>query len=305
MISRFPVYQDVCMSPHLAGALYVAVSASCFGAMAIFAKYAYQDGVDVPTLLLLRFSIAAVTMVAIVVAQRRAWPRGLNFWLLAAMGGIGYVGQSYCFFSALEFASAALVALLLYLHPFMVTLLSAALFGQALTRIRLLAVFAALLGTALIIGADVSGQPLGIALGVAAAVIYSAYLLTANRVMRHEDPVAASTLVMSAAAVSLALLAIFNGVALPQSLPGWSAILAIAGVSTVIAMVCLFIGIQRLGASDAATLSTLEPVVTTLLAAALLGEHISVVQMAGGVVILAAVIVLARYGQPPVARQGA
>lgn len=293
------------MSSHRAGALYVALSASCFGAMAIFAKYAYQDGVDVATLLLLRFSIAAVVMIGIVALQRRAWPRGLNFWLLAAMGGIGYVSQSFCFFSALEFASAALVALLLYLHPFIVTVLSAVLFGQALTRIRIITVLVALLGSALVIGADVSGQPAGIALGLAAAAIYSAYLLTANRVMRQEDPVAASTVVMAAAAVVLGMMAAARGPALPHSLAGWSAVLAIAGVSTVIAMVCLFIGIQRLGAADAATLSTLEPVVTTVLAAIVLGEHITSVQTAGGALILVAVIVLARYGQSKAARPAA
>lgn len=290
------------MSSHRSGALYVALSASCFGAMAIFAKYAYQDGVDVATLLLLRFSIAAVVMIGIVTVQRRAWPRGLNFWLLAAMGGVGYVSQSFCFFSALEFASAALVALLLYLHPFIVTLLSAVLFGQTLTRIRIITVLVALLGSALVIGADVSGQPAGIALGLAAAAIYSAYLLTANRVMRQEDPVAASTVVMAAAAVVLGMMAAARGPALPHSLAGWSAVLAIAGVSTVVAMVCLFIGIQRLGAADAATLSTLEPVVTTVLAALVLGEHITTVQTAGGVLILVAVIALARYGQSSAAR---
>ncbi|TVO69467.1 DMT family transporter [Denitromonas ohlonensis] len=286
------------MTPHRAGALYVALSATCFGAMAIFAKYAYLDGVDVATLLLLRFSIAAVIMIALVVVQRRVWPRGLNLGLLAAMGGIGYVGQSFSFFSALEFASAALVALLLYLHPFIVTVLSAVFFGQALTQVRIVAVLAALVGTALVIGADVSGQPMGIALGVAAALIYSAYLLTANRVMRQEDPVAASTVVMSSAAVVLCVMAAFNGPQLPQSTSGWAAILAIACVSTVVAMVCLFIGIQRLGAADTATLSTLEPVVTTVLAAVFLGEQISSIQVVGGMVILAAVIVLARYGQP-------
>ncbi|WP_333858679.1 DMT family transporter, partial [Denitromonas sp.] len=178
-----------------------------------------------------------------------------------------------------------------------VTVLSAVLFGQALTQVRVLSVLAALTGTGLVIGADVSGQPMGIALGVAAAVIYSAYLLTANRVMRQEDPVAASTVVMSSAALVLGAMAAFNGPQLPQSVSGWASILAIAGISTVIAMVCLFIGIQRLGAADTATLSTLEPVVTTVLAAVFLGEQISSMQLAGGLVILAAVIVLARYSQ--------
>ena len=286
------------MSPHLSGALYVALSATSFGAMAILAKFAYQDGMDVATLLFLRFAIAAAVMSLIVTVRGLRWPRGVNLGLLMLLGGVGYVGQSFSFLSALEYASAALVALLLYLHPFIVTVLSAVLFGQALTRTRVFSLICALLGTAFVIGADVSGQPLGIVLGVAAALIYSAYLLTANRVMRQEQPMAASTVVMTAAATVLALIVLWRGAAWPQSATGWGVVVCVALVSTVVAMACLFVGIQRIGAADAATLSTLEPVVTALLGATLLGEALSGLQLLGGAIILAAVIFLARYGQP-------
>ena len=70
--------------------------------------------------------------------------------------------------------------------------------------------------------------------------------------------------------------------------------LAIALVSTVVAMVSFFAGIQRLGAADAATLSTLEPVVTFGLAAVFLGEPLALPQAAGGAIVLGAVIALAR-----------
>ena len=73
---------------------------------------------------------------------------------------------------------------------------------------------------------------------------------------------------------------------------------AIALVSTVVAMVGFFAGIQRLGAADAATLSTLEPVVTFVLAALFLGEAVTLLQGLGGAVVLAAVIALARGDQP-------
>jgi drug/metabolite transporter (DMT)-like permease len=133
-------------------------------------------------------------------------------------------------------------------------------------------------------------------LGVGAALIYSIYILAGSRVMGEEAPLAAATVVMIAAAAVFGLIAIATTPAWPQGATGWIAVAMIAVVSTVIAMVCFFIGIQRLGAADAATLSTLEPVVTFVLAAIFLGEAILPNQILGGAVILGAVIWLTRAG---------
>lgn len=286
-------------SERLSGVLYVVLSAIAFGAMAIFARFARESGADVMTVLFLRFAISAVLMSAMMIATRRRWPARRNVMILAAMGGVGYVGQSFSFFTALDYATAGLVALLLYLYPFIVTVLSAVFLGRRFTARRVIAVFAALVGTALTIGGAIAGQPLGILLGVTAALIYSVYILVGSRVMAEEAPLAAATVVMIAAAVVFGVLVGSNGPAWPQSVMGWGAVVLIAVVSTVIAMVTFFIGIQRLGAADAATLSTLEPVVTFILAAILLGEPILINQVVGGAIILGAVIWLTRASAVP------
>ncbi|WP_186022013.1 DMT family transporter, partial [Burkholderia gladioli] len=109
-------------SAALQGAFYVALSAAAFGAMAIFGRYAYAAGVDVLGLLIVRFAIGAAVLAAIARNRRVAWPRGRALAPLVAMGALGYVGQSFCYFSALQHAQASLVALLLYLYPAFVTL---------------------------------------------------------------------------------------------------------------------------------------------------------------------------------------
>ena len=284
------------MSPRSVGAIQVAISAACFGLMAILAKFAYRDGVDVLALLLLRFGIAALVMLPVLRVKGIAWPRQRAFALLALMGGIGYVSQSFSFFSALHYAPAALVALLLYLHPFIVMLAGALLFGEALTRIRLVCVLTALAGTALVIGADISGQTLGFVFGLAAALIYAGYLLVGQRVMRTEHPMAAATIVMVSAALVFGLIALIRAPHFPSTLVGWSAAIGIALLSTVLSLVLLFAGIRRLGAADAATISTLEPVVTAALGVLVLGERLSPVQLAGGMLVLVAVAALTRWG---------
>ena len=75
---------------------------------------------------------------------------------------------------------------------------------------------------------------------------------------------------------------------------GWLAVAGIALVSTVAAITLFFAGLERIGPTRASTLSTVEPLFTVLLAAVVLGETIAPLQLAGGALILAAVILLAR-----------
>lgn len=269
--------------------------------MAIFAKLAYQDGVSLSTMLFLRFSFAGLLLAAWGMAHGMRWPRGRDLLWLLAMGGVGYVGQAYCYFSALQHASAGLVALLLYLYPAIVTLLSALAFGRRIGPARGWAVAVALAGTALTVGGDLNSAPLGIALGIGAALIYSIYILAGEGVMRRVPPLPAATVVMLAAAAVYGGAAFNAGLAPPATSAGWLAVLAIAIFSTLLAILGFLKGMEKLGATDASTLSTLEPLITIGLAAIVLGEVVSELQLVGGGLILAAIIFLARHGARRVA----
>lgn len=265
--------------------------------MPIFARVAYADGVDLPTLLFLRFSLAGSLMAAIMIARGARWPQGRNLRLLVAMGAVGYAGQAFCYFGALQYATAGLTALLLYLYPIIVTLLSALLARRSLSRRRLLAVLAALAGTGLAVGGSLDGSALGIFLGIGAALIYSVYILVGERVTEAEGAVASAAVVMLAGAGVYGLLLLWRGPVFPAAIGGWVAIGNIALLSTVLAIVGFFAAMRRLGAADAATFSTLEPIVSVFLAAVFLGEEIGVWQAVGGAIILCAVVVLARSGE--------
>ena len=278
------------------GALFIAISAVAFGSMAIFGKLAYAEGIRLDALLFLRFSIAGLLMAGLMLATRAAWPTGRALGGLVLMGAVGYVGQAWCYFTALKYASAGLTALLLYLFPAIVTVLHAVLARRMLSPLRAVAVVAALAGTALTVGGDAHGQAIGVAFGIAAAFIYSVYILVGERVTASVSATAASAVVMLSAAAGSGSIVAFSGFTAPTTLAGWGAILAIALVCTVIAILCFFAGLKRLGAPDASALSTLEPVATVALAAVFLGEMVSGVQLAGGAIILASVVVLARYG---------
>lgn len=282
------------------GVAFVVASACAFGAMAIFARRAYADGIDTATLLALRFGIAAVAMVAIAAARGVRWPRGHDLALVVALGAIGYAGQAASFFSALTLAPVGLVALLLYLHPAIVAVLAAWRLRERLSPVRVAALALALGGSALTIGPALAGAgdaaPAGIAFALLAATIYAVYIVAGTRVARRVDAVAMSAVVIASAAAVFAAVALARGPVLPVTPGGWGAVAAIALVSTVAAITLFFAGLARVGATRAATLSTVEPVVTVALAALLLGERLTTWQLAGGAMILVAVAAFARAG---------
>ena len=271
--------------------------------MAILARAAFASGVDTPTLLALRFGIAAVAMFVLALLRKVPLPTGSTLGALVALGAIGYGGQAYSFFTALTLAPAGVCALLLYLHPALVALLAAAFLHERLTPVKLVALAIALSGMVLTImpalmtpeGTPAApGIAMGIGFAIAAAVFYSLYIVAGAWVGRRVDAFPVSTVVIASAAVLFIAAEVVRGPQWPQTPEGWAAVVAIALLSTVAAVTLYFAGLKLIGPTRASTVSTLEPLVTVTLAALVLDEHIAPVQMAGGALILSAVVLLAR-----------
>src|SRR4051812_47356143 len=138
------------------GVVLVLVSAAAFGAMAVLAKLAYAERLNTLTLLLLRFTIAAAGMWLLWWGQYRRGARvRASFGLilpLVAMGALGYVGQSFAYFSAAARLPAAATGLLLFTYPILVTLLARLFFKEALTPPKLAALVVSTVGTLLVLG---------------------------------------------------------------------------------------------------------------------------------------------------------
>jgi len=277
----------------LVGITLIVISAATFGTLAIFGRYAYASGMGVTTILFLRFLISAGVMSALLVARGERIPRGPVLIALIGMGALGYVGQSLAYFSALKHASAGLVALLLYLYPAFVAILSVVVLHEGLTRIKVLALAVALTGTALTVG-PAGGELPGIVLAISAAAIYSGYIIVGSRVMRQVSAIQSSTVIFASAGVVFAAMTALSGPTWPITAAGWWAIGGMVVLGTVVPVVTFLAGIERIGPTNAAMVSTLEPVVTVVLATVLLGETLQPIAIAGGMLILTGVLLLAR-----------
>jgi drug/metabolite transporter (DMT)-like permease len=291
------------------------VSAVCFGVMAIFGRFSYDAGVSPTTLLLVRFGLAAALLATLLALRpglrrtpsgaepgpdprpdpRPAAGRRRALVIAVGLGAVGYATQASLYFSALTLMDASLLSLILYTYPVMVTVAAVLLGRDRLTGRRTAALLAASAGTVLVLlGANGAGfHPLGALLAFGSALTYTVYILVSETVVHRLPPVLLSALVMAGAAVTLGVRGLVTGgIDLTFGPAGWFWLVCIAVVSTVLAMLAFFAGLKRTGPSTAAILSTFEPVVTTALAALILRETLSPVQVAGGVLVLSCVVVL-------------
>ena len=274
------------------------ISAASFGVMPVLTKVVYDDGADPIGVLAVRFAIAAVVLQVLAQTRREVRPTGRTLALLAALGGVGYVGQALCYFFALERISAGLTALLLYVYPALVVVLGAVVLRDRPRPLAVGCVVVATLGTALTIGPVAGGQASGVLLGLAAALVYAVYILVSSQVT-GVGPFATAAWVLTASAVVMGALALATGPRLPSSATAWLALVGVALIGTVVAVTAFFAALALLGPSDTAVVSTVEPVVSIAVAALVLGERLGSLQLAGGVVVLLAVGVLARTRPAP------
>ena len=193
------------MSRHHGGVLLILVSALGFGAMAIFAKLAYDHGAGAATLLTLRFLLAALVLWAIVAVRRRPRPDRRTVVAGAGLGLFGYSVQAGCYFAALHHLDASLTALLLYVYPALVFLGAVVLGRDHADRRRMIALLLATGGAVLVLAGSGTGDldALGVALGLGAVFAYAIYILVVHSVTRGIEPFLLSALIATGAATTL------------------------------------------------------------------------------------------------------
>jgi len=271
--------------------------------MAVFGKLAYDGGATVGTLLAVRFALAAAVFWVLVLAagtarELRALDRR-DVGIGLALGACGYAIQAGCYFAALERIDASLLSLLLYTFPAIVAGAAVALGRERIDRRLLVALGLSFGGLALVVAGAGAGalDPLGAALGLGAAVVYSTYILVSEGIAGRLRPRLLSALVCTGAAISLTAGSALLGELRPGELTtaGWGWLACLALVSTVGAVSLFFAGLRRAGPTTASILATVEPLVTVVLAFLVFGEALGAVQLAGGALVLAAVVGLAGY----------
>lgn len=286
------------------------VAASCFGTLGPVSKLAYEAGVSPTAFVFWRGAIGALFVCGLLLARRLSGARlvslaGLPRRELLALGIATAAGVvlNLAIFSAFDRMPVALALLGFYTFPAMIAVADVAVHGDRLDALRLAALALALAGIVLVLGSqlDANSAPgldlIGIGLALVAALGQTVYLLVSRRGFPSlpAEQAMAVILVMSAAAF-LAVSAVGAGLAqvlAPIGSPQLWPFLIFGGVLGAGVPSLLFLmGVRWLGGTKTAILALFEPVVGIGLAAAVLGERLTVVQALGGLLVLAAAVLL-------------
>ena len=280
-----------------AAALVIA-AAMLWGTYGSFLTAISARGMSASVVNFLRFAFTSLPLLIYLLAADRAALRvkKKDLWLFAANGLASILFFTACYAAAIRETKIATAAALLYTAPAIVLLLSALLFAEKLTLRKIACVLLSVLGCALVSGLGSGGAALslrGLLLGLGAGLGYALYSIFSRLIQQRGY--SASTNVchtfLIAAAAYLAI-ALFDGTAAQiTALPGASLLSIVCGLFTgLLAYVCYTAGLRDLEPSRAAQLATIEPVFAALLGALLFRQRLSLTEVLGVVLVVAAVV---------------
>ena len=250
----------------------------------------------------LRYSLAAVTLLVLLRWREGAirLPRG-DVLPIALLGVIGFGCYQILWPVALQSIPAGDSALLIATTPVLTALLAVATGADAPNPIKLLGALISLVGVAIVIAAG-QGLDLGVSLGgdlltVAAALCWAIYTVFGASILRRHSPLTATTWAIVAGTIFIAPVGLAQLATADLSRIGLPVVLAIVYSGTLaagFANVVVFHGLKLLGPTRVTAFQALVPALAVVLAAIFLGESIRPVQVAGGIVILAGVVLVRR-----------
>lgn len=296
--------------PTLPGHAWAGVALALFGAVAfsgkaIIVKLGYRLGADAITLLALRMLVALPFFAAMAWWARRDTQRfrlrGSDRWKVVGLGFCGYYLASFLDFAGLEYITATLERLILYLTPTLVLLIGAIFFRRKPARGQLLALAISYAGVALAFAHDLQAGSEGIALGgvlvFLSALSYASYLVGSGEVVAR---VGAVRLTAYASAVAAAFCVAHFLVTRPWhslfALPAdvyWLSLLN-GTLCTVLPVLATMMAVQRLGSALASQIGMVGPVSTIVMSLLILGEPMGAWQVAGTVLVMLGVFVVTR-----------
>lgn len=283
------------------------LGAILFSAKAIVAKLTYRYGVDALTVMGFRMLFSLPFFMVVGVLQARRARAGLlprldrrDVLRILLLGFMGYYLSSYLDFLGLQYITAGLERLILFLSPTFVLLISALYLKRRISGAQWLAMALSYLGVLLVFLNDLSLAGSNVLLGagfvLASAFMYAIYLISSGEVLERVGSTRLVAYAMSASAVYTLIhfLSVYGWQGLVQPMPVYQLSLLHAVLHTVIPTFMIMWAVARVGAPMASQLGMIGPVSVLFLAWWFLDEPVTTLQVAGTALVLAGMLVLGR-----------
>jgi drug/metabolite transporter (DMT)-like permease len=284
------------------GVLLALAGSIAFSGKAIIVKLAYRYNVDAVTLLMLRMLLALPFFVLMSwwASRGKAALTRAQWLKVIFLGFSGYYLASFLDFAGLQYISASLERLILYLNPTIVLLLGWLLWGKKITRTQLIAFALSYAGVLLVFGHEAKldgvNVGLGTALVFASAVSYALYLSFSGELVRQLGSLRLAGLATSVACFfCIAQFVLLKPLAAAYVEPPvlWLSLLN-ATACTVAPVLMVMMAIERIGAAKTAQIGMVGPMSTIIMGVWLLGEPMNAWIVAGTVLVLSGVYLVSR-----------
>ena len=294
--------------PALSGLLLAAAGAVAFSGKAIIVKLSYVYGVDAVTVIMYRMLFALPFFIAMGLwAERQAIARENPLTRrdvidIVGLGFVGYYLSSYLDFLGLQYITASLERLILYLNPTLVVLLGWAIYKKPIHPIRMLAMAISYSGVMLVFSHELSLAGADVALGSSlvfgSAVSYAVYLLYSGQLVQRIGSLRLVGWATSVACVcciaQFVMLRPLSAAVVPVEVLWLGVLNAVA--CTVAPVLMVMMAIERIGAALAAQTGMIGPMSTIALGVWLLGEPLNAWIGVGTLLVVSGVFIVSKYG---------
>lgn len=263
-----------------------------FSVSTVCAQKALDSGLPVIIVAGTRPVIGCILLLVVTaIAGRQAIAGRVKLRLMGV--GLFTAAQIFLLYQSVERVSAPLAVLLLYSYPALVAVLSLLVLRERLGPLKVAAIAVSLAGVVLIVGLPTGrATVIGFACGLGAGLSLAIYIVLASAAARGIRPLTAVTWIQLGAAIAY-LPGLAVGSRTGTGAVGW---LLPVGLCAGAATALFLISMQRLGPTTASTASTIEPISTAVLSAVALGVTLTPVQAYGGLLIVAALVLISFDG---------
>ena len=290
----------------LAGFLITFIGAILFSTKAIIVKKAFVDiKVDALSLLAVRMicSLPFYLIVAFYKTNQEENKKltAKQWWFLVVLGLSGYYISSFLDFVGLQYISAGLERLILFLYPTITMLITTLFFKQKISTVQKLALLLTYFGTAIAFYGELNidtANPnfyYGSLLIFLCAITYGFFVAGSGQLIPQIGATKYTAYAMTVASLGVLLHYFINGnfmVIEPGNSKFWWYGILLAVVATVIPTFLISAGLKKMGANNVAIISCIGPVSTIIQAHFILGEQIFAAQIFGTVLVIAGVIMI-------------
>ncbi|MBN1178616.1 MAG: DMT family transporter, partial [Anaerolineae bacterium] len=282
------------------GIIWLVISTFAYGSLTVLIKWSISSGLNGETALALRFTMAALIWCAILVMRRQSiWPGARLAGRAAAIGALVYATNALAFYRGTGRVTGTLAAVTVAAVPVFVALLAWLMLGEKLTWRGWVALVMVVVGGVMLAGGlQGSADLVGMLWLIGAIFLYSLYVVLSTPLTRALSPSISAFYIISGAAVAYWLWGALSGsIDFGFAPSGWLAVASMALISTVLALSTFLAGSRIVGATRAAIVTGMEPLVGAGLSVILLGDRPSLLQIAGGALLIAAAVLVQRERQ--------